>query len=92
MVIFFLLCVFAVSFACAGEPEILLSVTDLWNNSFNYIGRQQSFMLHVQVKNIDDSFIPPETIPGATTFLVNRTGTSRSTSIVNGVRDESFNI
>ena len=37
-------------FCRCAEVSNSLSVTDLWNNSFNYIGRQQSFMLHVQVK------------------------------------------
>ncbi len=80
-----------VSLSCwAAVPEIFLYTTDLQENPFEFMRRQQPFMLHVQVKNMGSNFQPPQEIAGTKTCIVAAAGTAHSTSIVNGRRDETF--
>ena len=88
--IYLFLLIISSFFCLAEQAEIFLYVTDLQGNSFEFIKRQQPFMLHVQVKNMPSNFRPPAEIPGTKTCVVSSAGVANSISIVNGVRNETF--
>ena len=68
--IYLFLLIISSFFCLAEQAEIFLYVTDLQGNSFEFIKRQQPFMLHVQVKNMPSNFRPPAEIHGTKKCVV----------------------